>query len=78
MTRRNKGERRIAVCIRNTGYPVSLEVRKIYQVIPDPVAAKHHQIRIIDESGQDYLYPERYFVMVELPQSLENALLVAS
>lgn len=50
------------VCVKNTGYAASLELLKLYQAIPDEVAAKLHQIRVIDESGEDYLYPEEYFV----------------
>src|SRR5438093_4149528 len=48
---------KFAVCIKNKGYPASLELRKIYRVVPDDVAAKHGQIRVTDESGEDYLYP---------------------
>ena len=53
------------VCIRNEDYPASLELRKIYQVIPDAGASRHHYIRIIDESGEDYLYPEDHFAPIE-------------
>jgi hypothetical protein len=56
------------VCVNNVGYEVSLEPRKLYQILPDPEAAKHHQVRIIDESGEDYLYPEGLFVDVPLPE----------
>ena len=51
-----------AICIDNAGYPASLELRKIYQVLPDEKAAKHNLVRVIDESGEDYLYPQRFFV----------------
>ena len=61
-------ETQFAVCIKNEGYVASLEVRKIYQVIADPQAHRHYLIRIIDESGEDYLYPQEYFVPIELPQ----------
>ena len=61
------------VCINNKGYAASLELRKLYQAVTDGTAAKVHQIRIIDESGEDYLYPEEYFVPVQLPQSAEKA-----
>ncbi len=67
-----------AVCIENTGYPVALEARKIYRVVPDAAAALRNQIRIVDESGEDYLYPMEYFIPVELPQSLADMLLRAS
>jgi hypothetical protein len=54
-----------------------LETRKIYQVLPDHEAAKEGYIRIVDESGEDYLYPESYFVFVDLPREAEAALLAA-
>jgi len=69
---------RFLVCIKNADYRASLELRKLYQALPDPAAAEHHQVRIIDESGEDYLYPESYFVPVNLPKSIENAVLRAS
>jgi hypothetical protein len=56
------------VCVRNKDYPASLELRKLYRVVPHPEAAKHHQIRVVDESGEDYIYPEGYFVPVSLPR----------
>lgn len=65
------------VCLRNRGYEVSLERRKIYQVLPDPEAAKHKQIRVIDESGDDYLYPQSFFAPIELPQTLRRAVQAA-
>jgi hypothetical protein len=55
------------VCVENKGYPVSLELRKIYQAMPDPGAARHGLVRVIDESGEDYLYPRDFFVPVDLP-----------
>ena len=64
-----------AVCIDNAGYPASLELRKIYQVLPDEKAAKHNLVRVIDESGEDYLYPQRFFVPIELPPAAEEAFL---
>jgi hypothetical protein len=63
----------LVICIGNQGYSASLELRKIYQVVPDKDAAKLHQIRVIDESGEDYLYPQEYFVPVQLPQAVERA-----
>ena len=71
-------EPKFAVCINNEGYPASLELRKIYQVVPDEKAAKHNLVRVIDESGEDYLYPERFFVSIELPQAAEEAFLHAA
>lgn len=63
---------RFVVCVDNTGYAASLEMRKIYQVLPDEVGSRHHQLRVIDESGEDYLYPEQYFAPVRLPHSIER------
>ncbi len=71
-------ERRFVVCVRNQDYPASLELRKIYQVIPDAASAEHHLLRIIDESGEDYLYPEHYFIPIDLPETVEKALLLTS
>lgn len=68
-------ENGFVVCVSNKGYPASLEVRKLYRSIPDQQAMKLHQIRGIDESGEDYLYPEEFFIPIHLPQSAERALL---
>ena len=65
---------RFAVCVDNSEYPVSLEVHKIYRVLPDKDAEKDGDLRIIDESGDDYLYPEKYFVAIELPLETERVL----
>ena len=66
---------RLCVCIKNAEYEVSLELRKIYEVVDDEDARVHGQIRVIDESGEDYLFLEDFFVRVDLPQSLEKQLL---
>ena len=66
-----------AVCIRNSGFDASLEVRKLYPVLEDPDAEANDLIRVIDESGEDYLYPEEYFVPIKLPQAAERAVLKA-
>ena len=71
-------EHQFAICIQNEGYPASLELWKVYRVLPDEKAAKHQLIRVIDESGEDYLYAESYFVPIKLPQAAEKALLAAS
>jgi hypothetical protein len=76
MTTRS-ARKQFVVCLRNKGYEVSLERRKIYQVLPDPEAAKHKQIRVIDESGEDYLYPQSFFAPIELPQPLRRAVQAA-
>ncbi len=71
-------EIRFAVCLRNDGYPASLEPRKLYRVVRDVDAAAHRHVRVIDESGEDYLYPAEYFAEVDLPHAIEEALLRAS
>ena len=60
---------RFVVCVRNDDYAASLEVRKIYRALADESAAARHFVRVIDESGEDYLYPESYFVPIELPKA---------
>ena len=65
------------ICLQNKGYEVSLDLRKIYQALPDPDAAKHRQLRVIDESGEDYLYPKSYFATIELPTPVRKAVLAA-
>lgn len=67
-------EQHFAVCVRNRGYRASLELRKLYPVLPDEFADEHQMIRVIDESGEDYLYPAKFFVRVELPNTVERAL----
>ena len=62
------------LCINDGGYPESLEVRKVYAVLPDERAATNNYIRVIDETGEDYLYPMKYFVPVELPPEAIAAL----
>lgn len=63
------------VCIDNSDYPVALEKRKIYELIPDASAEKHNQVRVIDESGEDYLYPVSCFIPINLSKGVENAIL---
>jgi hypothetical protein len=60
--------------VKNDDYRASLELRKLYVVLEDAFASEHDMIRIVDESGEDYLYPSSYFVRVELPQSVEQVL----
>jgi hypothetical protein len=69
---------RFAICVQNEGYPASLELWKVYRIVPDEKAAQHQLIRVVDESGEDYLYSETYFVPIKLPQAAEEALLGAS
>jgi hypothetical protein len=70
--------RQFVVCVRNDGYPASLEKRKIYLTLRDLVAEKHGQLRVIDESGDDYLYPKIFFRSIALPQALKKAVLAAA
>lgn len=62
------------ICVSNQNYPASLELRKLYPVLEDTFAAEHGMLRVIDESGEDYLFPSEYFVRVELPASIEKTL----
>ena len=73
-TKRHKPVPRFAICI-NTDDPDLLSPRMVYQVLPDESAAKSDYIRVIDNEGEDYLYPASYFVLVDLPQAAERALL---
>ena len=66
-------KKQFAICVRNEGAE-DLEIRKIYRVLPDVRAAKVKHIRVIDESGEDYLYPADYFVPLTLPREAERAL----
>jgi hypothetical protein len=71
----NSSRKTFAICLKNQGFEVSLETRKLYQVLPDPEAKKHHQIRIVDESGEDYLYPDSCFLTIDLSTTQERAVL---
>jgi hypothetical protein len=66
------------VCIKNAGYPASLELHKIYRLIPDAEAAEDGDIRVVDESGEDYLYPASRFAPIEVPAVVEKSLLCTS
>jgi hypothetical protein len=70
--------RGFAVCIRNAGFGASLEVRKLYPVVDDPDAAANDLIRVVDESGEDYVYPARLFQRLSLPSEVQRALRLAS
>lgn len=65
------------ICVNNEGYPASLEQRKLYPFIHDAEAERHNMIRVVDESGEDYLFPARYFVAVDLPATTRRKLQVA-
>jgi hypothetical protein len=70
--------KQLVVCVNNEGFPASLERRKIYVTVRDPGAEKHGLLRIIDESGDDYLYPKTIFRSIALPQSVKKAVLAAA
>jgi hypothetical protein len=71
----NTLKERFAICIDNTDYAASLILKKIYEVLPDEEAAKDDLVRIIDESGEDYLYHRSHFVLVDLPLEVEQTLI---
>lgn len=70
--------KQLLICVENEGYPASLEKRKIYVALPDREAEKQGLVRIIDESGEDYLYPKAFFRTISLPQSVKKAVLAAA
>jgi hypothetical protein len=70
--------KQLVVCVDNEGYSVSLEKRKIYVMLRDASAEKHGLLRIVDESGEDYLYPKMFFRSIALPQSVKKAVLAAA
>ena len=70
---KNTSPTRFAICLKNKGSE-DLVIRKVYQVLPDKIAEKKGLLRIIDESGEDYLYPASYFFMIDLPQKIERTL----
>jgi hypothetical protein len=72
---RRRHRAKFAVCIENSGYPASLELHKIYRAVPDQDAAREGDLRIVDESGEDYLYPAEWFVAVEVPPRVRTSLL---
>ena len=76
--RKRRDESQFVVCVANDGYPASLERHKIYRVLPDKQADRDGDLRIIDESGEDYLYPAKWFVPVKVPQAVKTSLLRAS
>jgi len=72
---RHLNQNRYALCIDNGGYPESLEVRKVYVLLPDERAAVNNYVRVIDETEEDYLYPAKYFVMIDVPKQAAEAML---
>ena len=78
MKKRIKKEASFAVCVNNKKYEASLEIGKLYRVVPDEKAESHGYIRVVDESGEDYGYAADRFFRLELPRPLERALLRAA
>jgi hypothetical protein len=74
----SKTSKQFVVCVNNEGYSASLEKRKIYVALRDSTAEKHGQLRVIDESGEDYLYPKTFFRVIALAQSIKRAVLAAA
>jgi hypothetical protein len=64
---------RYAICIRNEGYDAALEMRKVYRVLPDDGAEARSLVRVVDESGEDYLFPADFFVPIDVPERAEAA-----
>lgn len=66
---------KFAVCLKNDSYQASLELHKIYRLVDDSPAFAEGDLRIVDESGEDYLYPAEWFVVIDVPQRVEQSLL---
>jgi len=70
----NTPKKSFAICIDNTGYEASLIIRKLYEVLPDEKAAQDEFLRVVDESGEDYLFHRSHFLLIELPVEVEEIL----
>ena len=77
MSKRQKSDLKFAVCMRSDDSDL-LTIHKIYRVLPDESAAKSNHVRVIDNEGEDYLYPANYFMFIDLPQEIERALSTAA
>lgn len=75
MGKKMAARRQFVVCVRNEGYAVSLELRKIYVAIPDAAASARGQVRVVDESGEDYLFPPHLFLPITLSESVRKAMM---
>jgi hypothetical protein len=78
MSERDKVAARFVVCLKNEGYEASLERNKLYVVLPDTDAEREGDMRVVDESGDDYLYPAAWFVPLDVPKAVQESLLKAS
>ena len=74
MNKKAKADPQFAICINNSEYPASLELHKIYRVLPDEDVEKDGDLRVMDESGEDYLFPADYFITLELPPEVQDVL----
>ena len=74
----NNSDPKYAICVKNRGYRASLVVRKIYRVIPDRLARAKGLLRVVDESGEDYLFPEDFFVSVSVSKQAKKIIAKAS
>ena len=75
MKRRKTTSPQFVVCVKNARYPASLELHKIYRALPDAEAAESGDVRVIDESGEDYLYPAPWFAEIKIPLPVQKSLL---
>ena len=78
MKRSNRSTKQFVICVNNSEYPASLELHKIYRVLRDEDAEQDGDLRVIDESGEDYLYPADWFMKLELPSEVQRVLLQTS
>jgi hypothetical protein len=76
--RKTASTNRYVLCVRNDGYPASLLVRRLYERVPDRTAAARGLLRVVDESGEDYLYPEKFFMLIALPGTVTRAMRTAA
>ncbi len=75
---RRNAPKRYVLCVNNAGYKVSLVIRRVYRALPDAEAAKRDLIRVVDESGDDYLFPAKLFVSIDPPEEASRAFTAAS
>jgi hypothetical protein len=69
---------RFAICIDDGGYVDDLKVKTVYQILPDESVAKSHYLRVVDETGEEYLYPASYFVLIDIPREVEQIFTVST
>jgi hypothetical protein len=74
----SRSRKQLVVCVKNEGYAASIEKRKLYVTLRDPATEKRGLLRIVDEAGEDYLYPKLFFRSIALPQSVRKAILAAA